>query len=171
MRRLWVLVAVLGLLAAACGDSGDDPADDVLGSGTSPGDTIVIDDDGGGGSGTTITLPIGDGSEITVIQGDDGAAVITIDNDTYEVPLDQCAILPGNLLVSGETDEIAFGLVTGVGLAMTVNPNDVENSVAYVVAAPEVNVDGNRVSGSGEVQGVTAAGFGDSVPWSIQVTC
>ena len=165
MRRLATSLAALVLLVAACGDSGD-PVEEILESGTLPATTVSDQQ-----AGTTITVPAGDGSDITVIEGSLGGAVIEIGGDTYSVPLNECVITATNLVVSGETDEIAFGLVTGVGLAMTVNPNTPSDSVAYIVAAPDVTVSGNSVTGSGEVEGVTAAGFGDPEPWSISINC
>lgn len=161
MRRSLIVLSALLIFAAACGDSGDS------GNGT---EATVVSNTGGGG-GTTITLPVDGGSDITVIVGSSGTAEITIGGSSYSVPLDQCAVTSESLLVSGETDEIAFGLVTGVGLAMTLNPDDAEDRVAYVVGAPDVVVSGTSVTGGGEAQGVTAAGFGDSEPWTIAVNC
>lgn len=166
-RTMLIIVAALLVFAAACGDSGDGGDAGDSGNGT----VATLPSGNDGGSGTVITLPAGDGSEITIITGSDGEARVQIGTKSFTVPLDQCAVTSNTLLVSGETDEIAFALVTGVGLAMTLDPNDVGNSVAYVVAAPDLAVSGTSVTGSGEVQGVSATGFGDTEPWSIALSC
>ena len=120
---------------------------------------------------TAVILAAGLGSRLRDTYSAGPKGFLEIGGETFSVPLNECVITANNLLVSGETDEIAFGLVTGVGLAMTVNPNTPSDSVAYVVGAPDVTVSGNSVAGSGEVEGATAAGFGDPEPWSISITC
>lgn len=164
MRRLAVFVAVMTLLAAACGDSEGDVRD-ILDSGTLPAGTVS----GGTQGATTITVDLGGDTDATVIRGS-GSATVTIDGEPYEVPLDQCVLLEDGLALNGETDDFALALFTGIGLSMVTDPNST-GAVSYVVSAPGLTVSGNSVSGGGDVQGISAAGFGDTVAWSISASC
>ncbi len=60
--------------------------------------------------------------------------------------------------------------VTDYGAALG-GPTHGRDRLQRGVAAPDVEVSGTSVTGSGEAQGVTAAGFGDSEPWTISVNC
>lgn len=161
MRRIVLMFIVLAVVAVACGDDASSPSLTDLTQTTLPTGTTQQQ--------TTITVDIGDGADATLIQGG-GSAVVQIGDDVYEVPLEQCVILPDAVAVNGESDELAFGLFTGVGLSAVTNPNG-SDPVSYVMGAPDFEVSGTQVTGGGEVSGIGATGFTDTVQLTIIVNC
>lgn len=174
MRRTTSLVAFLTLVAAACGGSGSLDVGDVE-DGSLPGATLPSASLPGGTlpTGTapagTITLPGEDGTDITVITGG-GSGTARVGGDSYDFPVEQCVLLEDSILVGGETDEVAVGLISGVGLTVVVDPNGAD-AVTYLVTLPETEISGNSLTTGGEAAGVGAGGFTDPEQVSVSVTC
>jgi plastocyanin len=81
--RLFVVLGIVGLLAAGCGDDDDDDAST---------DTTAAADAGGGDEEATLTisdftfsdLEVAPGTEVTVVNEDDAPHTATADDDSFD---------------------------------------------------------------------------------------
>lgn len=167
------LLAILALLAVACGGDDDDDAADVLGNTPTPGPDSTAsegDDDEDAGEGDDND----DGDDVDdLIDFGDGAAVVVVGDERYEFALG------GNIEIDGTryigVCQSLFGLITGSGydpeggelaLDFEIPPQDWESwdDGRYEFSPPRIEIEGVRHAEQ-DADDPNAGGWRADVQW------